>query len=183
VIAALSFVFSFLYATMLEYVVHRWVMHRPWRVLSMPFRTHTRFHHRIFHGAGAYHVQQKEDGDHIRLFKNWQACLWLGAHVPALWGLQWASSLPVFYGGMLGLAVYTVLYEYLHWFMHSPAGRWVERTRVFRVLDTHHRLHHQLWSTNFNLMLPLGDIVFGTFQRARQTLCAMSDSTGALGRQ
>lgn len=163
-IAASSFVGWFLYATMLEYVVHRWVMHRPWRVLSSPFRTHTLFHHRVFREDDTYHVQRNEDRDHIRLLKWWQAGLWLGAHVPVVWGLQWATGWPVFYSGMLGLAVYCVLYEYFHWCMHSPADRWIERMRLFRVLDAHHRLHHQLWSANFSLLLPVVDRVFGTFR-------------------
>lgn len=48
--------------------------------------------------------------------------------------------------------------------MHTPAGRWIERTRVFWYLDAHHRLHHRLWCMNFNVVLPIGDMAFGTFR-------------------
>lgn len=161
-----TFVVSFLYSNMFEYALHRWVMHRRWRALSSPFETHTRFHHRIFHNETSYHVRRDEDRAHVLLFTWWQVALWVGSHAPALWTLQWASGLPLFYAGMIGLVVYYGLVEYLHWCMHSSVGRWIERSRIFRSLEAHHRFHHQYWRANFNLILPIGDILFGTFRPA-----------------
>jgi sterol desaturase/sphingolipid hydroxylase (fatty acid hydroxylase superfamily) len=60
--------------------------------------------------------------------------------------------------------------------MHNPAGRWVEHRSAFRVLDAHHRLHHRLWRVNFNVVLPIADLAFGTLERREP------DSTPGVGR-
>ncbi|MFQ5946293.1 MAG: sterol desaturase family protein [Anaerolineae bacterium] len=170
-----GFALCFLYASLFEYAFHRWVLHGPSRVLPYPYEVHTLLHHQVFRGDARYHVQRNEDRDLI-LFQWWQAPLLLAVHVPAVLGLQVASGFPVFWGGMTGLAIYYGLYEYLHWCMHNPAGRWVERPRVFQYLDAHHRLHHGLWGVNFNVVLPLGDRVFGTFRPA--TLLSNTSEAG-----
>ena len=153
----------FFYAGLFEYAFHRWVLHRPSRVFSYSYEVHALLHHKVFHGDATYHAQRKEDLDVI-LFEWWQAPLLLAVHAPAVWGLQVVSGFPVFWGGTTALAAYYGLYEYLHWCMHTPAGRWIERTRVFRRLDARHRLHHQLWRMNFNVVLPVGDLLFGTLR-------------------
>jgi len=163
--ACVGFVLFFLYAGLFEYALHRWLMHRPSRVLPYPYKVHELLHHQVFGGGATYHVQREEDTNLI-LFQWWQTLLLLASHVPLAWGLQVASGFPVFWGGMSALAVYYALYEYLHWCMHNPTGRWIELTRVFQYLDAHHRLHHRLWRTNFNVVLPIGDLVFGTFRPA-----------------
>lgn len=160
-----GFALALLYAGLFEYVFHRWVMHRPSRLLAYPYRMHTLVHHEVFYGTTRYTVQRPEDRDLI-LFHWWQAPVLLAVHAPAAWGLQVASGLPVFGGAMAGLAVYYGVYEYLHWCMHNPAGRWIEGTRAFRALDARHRLHHQRWRVNFNVVLPVGDLLFGTFRPA-----------------
>lgn len=160
-----GFVLLFLYASLFEYAFHRWLLHRPSRLLPYPYQVHALLHHQVFGGDATYQVQREEDRGLI-LFQWWQAPLLLAVHLPAVWGLQVASGLPVFWGGMTALAVYYGLYEYLHWCMHNPAGRWIERAGPFRYLDTHHRLHHRFWRTNFNVVLPIWDLVFGTFRSA-----------------
>jgi len=171
--AAGGFVLFFLYASLFEYALHRWVMHRPWRALPYPYQVHTLLHHRIFHGDEAYRVRHPEDRDLI-LFQWWQAPLLLAVHAPLAWGLERASGLPVFWAGMVALAVYYGLYEYLHFCMHAPAGRWIERTRWFQALDARHALHHRRWRTNFNVVLPLGDLAFGTLRPATPAPGALS---------
>ncbi len=78
--------------------------------------------------------------------------------------MQAAGGWPFFWPGLVALTLYYGLYEYLHWCMHSPAGRRMERTRIFRTLDANHRLHHACWRINFNVVCPLADIVFGTYR-------------------
>ena len=153
----------FLYANLFEYAFHRWVMHRPWRVLSSPYETHTLLHHEVFYGDETFKARRKEDRDRI-LFEWWQGPLMIGAHAPAIWGLQFLTGLPLFWGGIVAMAAYYILYECLHFCIHCPAGRWIERVRVFQYLAAHHRLHHGLWRTNFNVVFPFGDLVFGTLR-------------------
>jgi hypothetical protein len=156
----------FLYASLFEYAFHRWILHYPWRWLRHPYRVHVFLHHRVFGQGPAYQTRSQEDRDAI-LFEWWQAPLLLAVHAPVVWMVERVSGFPVFGGGMLALAGYYALYESLHWCIHTPNGRWIERTRVFRWLDAHHRLHHRLWRVNFNVLVPLGDVLFGTLQPAR----------------
>jgi hypothetical protein len=157
------FLLFFLYAGMFEYVFHRWILHRPWTSLSRPYEIHAFLHHRVFGGDATYHVQRGDDKDLI-LFEWWQAPLLLAVHAPVIWGVAVATDIAVFWGGMAALAVYYGLYEYLHWCMHNPTGRRIERTRLFRYLDAQHRLHHRIWRANFNVVLPVGDLIFGTYR-------------------
>jgi hypothetical protein len=63
-----------------------------------------------------------------------------------------AGGWPVFWPCLAALTLYYGLYEYLHWCMHKPTGRRIERTRIFRYLDANHRLHHARWRFNFNVV-------------------------------
>lgn len=160
-----GFALFFLYSSLFEYVYHRWVLHRHWRLLQYSYRIHTLDHHRVFGGDATYHVQREEDRDLI-LFQWWQVLILLAGNAPVVWAVQLATGVPVFWGGMTALAAYYGVYEYLHWRMHNPAGEWIERARVFQFLSAQHRDHHHRWGRNFNVVLPLGDLLFGTFRPA-----------------
>ena len=60
------------------------------------------------------------------------------------------------------IAVYYAAYEGFHYLMHRPAIGCIERSRPFRFLERHHRLHHVYMGKNFNVVLPLADISLGT---------------------
>jgi hypothetical protein len=161
--AGIAFVVIFLYANLFEYTFHRWLMHGLRRYVSQPYETHVHLHHRIFRGDHRYHVLRADDRSFI-LFEWWQAPLILGPHAAVLWGMQATAGWPVLWPGLAALGVYYLLYEYLHWCMHNPTSRRIERTSIFRYLDAHHRLHHAHWRINFNVVLPLADLVFRTFR-------------------
>jgi len=57
----------------------------------------------------------------------------------------------------------------LHWCMHLPRQRRVERCGIFFRLNGHHLLHHRYMNKNFNVVLPLADLMLGTFL-ARSTM-------------
>lgn len=59
-------------------------------------------------------------------------------------------------------AAYYGMYEYLHWCMHLPRKRLVERSGVFFRLNGHHLLHHRYMYKNFNVVLPVADALLGT---------------------
>jgi len=46
--------------------------------------------------------------------------------------------------------------------MHIPGKRRVERSGLFFRLNGHHLLHHRYMNRNFNVVLPLADLFFGT---------------------
>src|SRR3954462_6656187 len=50
----------------------------------------------------------------------------------------------------------------MHWCMHLPKQRKVELSWIFYRLNGHHLLHHRYMHKNFNVVLPLADLLFGT---------------------
>src|SRR4029079_15418204 len=65
-------------------------------------------------------------------------------------------------GSFLAACLYYAAYEYLHWCMHVPRKRNVERSGIFFRLNGHHLLHHRYMNKNFNVVLPLADLLLGT---------------------
>ena len=160
----LIFAAALVYANLFEYAFHRWLMHR---LHGLVKREHM-LHHGIFRGDRRYHVLQSEDR-HFILFEWWQGPSIIGGHLPAFWAIGAATGRPVWWLGSLALGVYYAAYEYLHWSMHNPCNRSVERTALFRYLDRNHQLHHSQSHINFNVVAPFGDLVFGTFRRTIDT--------------
>jgi sterol desaturase/sphingolipid hydroxylase (fatty acid hydroxylase superfamily) len=48
--------------------------------------------------------------------------------------------------------------------MHLPKGRHMERSGIFYRLNGHHLLHHRYMNKNFNVVLPLADLLLGTIR-------------------
>jgi hypothetical protein len=149
-----------LYGNLIEYALHRWIMHT---LPSFAKRNHVRHHH-LFRGERRYHLVRAEDSQYI-IFAWWKSLLLLTGHIPLFWGIGALTGWPVLWLGSIALLCYYTAYEYLHWCMHNPADRAIERTALFRYLDRNHRHHHTYSRTNYNVLFPLGDLIFGTFQR------------------
>ncbi len=163
-IAALSFAGGIVYASFFEWALHRYILHSP-KFLKYPFRAHQIEHHGIFRADGTYvlsgDLHEKGDEKHLT-FAWWHGCFLVALHAPLL-ATAWlllgpASAIGVFLA-MLG---YYALYESLHYVMHVPRGRWIERSRLFRAIDTHHRLHHVYYQKNLNVVFPIADWVLRT---------------------
>lgn len=167
-IGAGAFAALYLYASFFEWTMHRYVMHRPFmNFFRYPFRTHAQTHHVVFRHDDTYHLSRQEDED-VVAFAWWNAPVLIGSHMALLAGLaNLAGGWPLFVGGSLGITAYYACYEYFHWCMHVPKNRWFERTRLFQGINLHHRLHHFRQGTNFNVVLPLADLLLGTLLRAR----------------
>jgi len=175
----------FVYASVFEWTLHRFVMHRV-LLISYPFRTHTLTHHRNFRSDTSYHLHPGQSRDSLT-FAWWNAPLLIGLHLPVFWGIEKLSGVPVLWAGMATFSLYYFLYEYGHWCMHVPKQRWIERTRLFRWLDAHHRGHHRLHTKNLNVVFPLADYVFRTRRhfegkREEKGFCPAGDPSGQRGR-
>ena len=162
-----GFISLFFYASFFEWVLHRFLMHQP--IWSYPFKSHALIHHGIFRSGTTYFLSQDEDLKKIR-FAWWNAPLILGLHVPLLLWIQDLLQMNIFFGGMTALGLYYFLYEYLHFCMHVPKERWIEKTAWFSWLDSHHHMHHKRHYNNLNVVLPLADLVFGTLVPARDRI-------------
>jgi sterol desaturase/sphingolipid hydroxylase (fatty acid hydroxylase superfamily) len=77
-----------------------------------------------------------------------------------------ASSLSghwgILVGGAISCAAYYGCYEYIHWCMHLPKQRKLEKLGIFSFLNGHHVLHHRYMHKNFNVVFPLWDMMLGT---------------------
>jgi len=164
-----AFIIGVMYASIFEWFFHRYVMHRPVWKFDYPFEAHAKTHHRIFKADYTYHLQS--EGDKRKIHMTWwngPALIILGtvpfavASVPFLFFSWWTGSVAIVVTGIVISAGYYAAYEYLHWCMHTPKNRLIERTRIFFRLNGHHLLHHRYMGKNFNVVFPFADVIFGT---------------------
>jgi hypothetical protein len=159
---ATGFLAATVYASFFEWILHRFIMHRPMGRFTYPFERHALVHHRIFRADPTYHLSRDEDKHTIPMaWWNGPALIAVGLipFVAAAWfGKQWG----LLCGGALVCIGYYAAYEYLHWCMHLPRRRHVERSGIFFRLNGHHLLHHRYMHKNFNVVLPLADLCLGT---------------------
>ncbi|MDG2124022.1 MAG: sterol desaturase family protein [Verrucomicrobiales bacterium] len=149
------------FASFFEWTLHRFVMHKNLKWFDYPFRTHAQVHHQIFKADETYHVSNDKDAEEIPMaWWNGPALVFLCtlAFVPVAMFTSWWWLL----GSALGSGGYYCFYEYIHWCMHKPRERMVERNGLFFRLNGHHLLHHRYMHKNFNVVLPLADFCLGT---------------------
>jgi sterol desaturase/sphingolipid hydroxylase (fatty acid hydroxylase superfamily) len=82
--------------------------------------------------------------------------------LPFIAAAWWLGHRWLLAGAAPACAGYYGAYEYIHWCMHLPKKRNVERTGIFFRLNGHHLLHHRYMRKNFNVVLPLADLFLGT---------------------
>ena len=158
----LGFIFIFAYASFFEWALHKYLMH----TLTLPysFRAHALVHHGLFRADFSYHIQPGVNRKKVT-FAWWNAPLMIGLHMPLLLTLGWLFGWSVTVGGVLAMASDYVLYEYIHYCMHVPNGRWVEKTSAFKFVNRHHYIHHRFPLQNLNVVNVLADWVIGTMRK------------------
>jgi hypothetical protein len=167
---AASFAVGIVYSSFFEWFLHRYVMHRPVGPFRYPFEKHAVIHHQMFKADHTYHLVNEDDKETIPM--AWwngpflviccSAPFWVAGLIFSNWGLV--------VGGFLSGLAYYATYEYLHWCMHLPKERQIEKPWFFRKVNGHHLLHHRYMHKNFNVVLPLADLCLGTLV-ARSPIC------------
>jgi hypothetical protein len=160
--AALGFIGGTVFGSFFEWTLHRFFMHRLTAGWRYPFERHALIHHRIFRADHTYHVVDERHKQTIPMaWWNGPAivavCL-IPFIIAAVLSRKWG----VLCGGAMACTVYFAAYEYMHWCMHLPRQRHVERSGIFFRLNGHHLLHHRYMHKNFNVVLPLADLLLGT---------------------
>ena len=140
---------------------NKYVMHRPVPFFNYPFKAHTLTHHHKFRADESYHLQTEADKTTAPM-AWWNAPAIWAPHLAPVLGLQWWVGKPIAWGIFVAMVGYYATYEYLHWRMHIPRKRHVERSGIFFRLNGHHLLHHRYMGRNLNVVLPLFDWIFGT---------------------
>jgi hypothetical protein len=161
-----------------EWTLHKYVMHRPVGSFRYAFNAHAVVHHQTFKADHTYHLQHEKDKETIPMaWWNGPVLILIGSLplVLVAWiSGQWAIAL----GGAIATASYYGVYEYMHWCMHLPKQRRIEKGRLFRLLNGHHILHHRYMHKNFNVVLPLADLILGTLMLRARTHFAQVTGPG-----
>lgn len=159
---SLGFVFGCVLASFYEWTLHRYFMHRPTWNFRYPYERHALVHHRIFKADHTYHLINEQDKKTIPMaWWNGPVLIALGL-LPFLGIAFWFRKWGILSGAAMACSAYYAAYEYMHWCMHLPKRRHVERSGIFFRLNGHHLLHHRYMNRNFNVVMPLADLLLGT---------------------
>ncbi len=147
-----------------EWTLHRFVMHKPVGSFDYPFKAHAVVHHNIFKADHTYHLINPSDKATIPMaWWNGPVLVFLAA-LPMIPFALFFKSWSLYFGAFCSTGVYYCVYEYIHWCMHLPKSRRLERSWIFRRLNGHHLLHHRYMHKNFNVVLPMADLILGTLR-------------------
>ncbi len=156
-------------ASFFEWIYHRYWLHRPWLPPQM-FTAHTLVHHQLCKHDDTFQVHDEEQEEALT-FQWWGGPVLIAINLVPWAGAWWMlrgrgmpPSLPIaaLSAAVLTLILYYAAYEGFHYLMHRPMIAWIERSRPFRFLERHHRIHHVHMGKNFNVVVPLADLVLGT---------------------
>src|ERR1041384_7455377 len=150
------------YASVFEWILHRFIMHKPVWKFRYPYERHHLTHHRIFRADHTYHLIDPKDAHTIPM-AWWNGPVLIAVGIQPFIAASWITG---HWGFLCGAGIvcagYYGAYEYLHWCMHLPRKRSVERSGIFFRLNGHHLLHHRYMGKNFNVVMPLADLCLGT---------------------
>ncbi len=158
-----AFAVGIVYASLAEWTIHKFLMHRPLFNFKHFFKGHAQIHHGVYKGDETYLVGDREPRE---LTLAWWAMPFpIVFHLPILilLGSWFGVAVPI--GLIIAFAMYQFSYEYFHYCMHVPRDRWFERTPMFQWVNEHHLQHHRKHGTNLNVVLPLADFLFGTSRK------------------
>jgi hypothetical protein len=159
--AALAGFFGALtYGSFMEWFIHRYFMHTQ-RFLKITFERHAISHHADRRSYQTFYAQPEEDVRYQFIESSFIPVLW-AFHLPAFLIIGWVAGLPAALGAAAGTGLYASCYEALHFFIHTPRNYWFQRTRLFRFYCEYHRIHHHKARWNYNIVMPLGDLLFRT---------------------
>jgi Fatty acid hydroxylase superfamily len=158
------------FANFFEWTVHRFPMHRP-LTPRMMYRNHAQIHHGAFTDDS---MAMREPRELWLIMMPWYTIvLLLVAASPVAIVAAFLGGLPlagIFY---IGALTYFLFYETVHALYHVEPARLarfgIGPSGLFARMRAHHARHHALRRmahVNFNVTVPLADIVFGTREKA-----------------
>ena len=164
----LVFPMTLLVVNFAEYYAHRWLGHRKTRYGKLFYSRHTGDHHSFFleHAMDYQGIRDWRGG----LFPVYLIFAFLfGLILPGAYVLTELVSLNAAYlyaaGGISGY----LFYEIMHFSYHIPRGHWAEKIFLvipgWKALRHLHVLHHKrekMGEANFNITLPIFDLLLGT---------------------
>jgi hypothetical protein len=163
----LAFVPGFLlFGNIVEWHAHRGLLHRRVRFLEIFYVRHTPQHHAMF---VANDMAMKDPRElKFVLLPAYGILGLLAVTSPLTFFLVWLGQGNLAALWVASVVFYILSYEWLHMAYHLPHDSWLGRTRMLSILRRHHQTHHaphlmQRW--NFNVTVPLWDLIRGTVYR------------------
>ncbi|HLT39909.1 MAG TPA: sterol desaturase family protein [Enhygromyxa sp.] len=158
---------AWVFANLVEYAAHRGPMHHLNLGFGRLYRRHTSQHHRFF----SYELMAV-DGPrdfHVTLFPAWMSLFFVGLiGVPMALVVYWLFGHDIALLFYAAIVLYYLVYEWVHLGAHMPETSVLGRLPLIRFARSHHGLHHdpaKMRRANFNFAIPLGDWLFGTWER------------------
>jgi hypothetical protein len=155
-----AFLAAIFYGSFMEWFIHRYFMHTD-RLLKVTFQRHAIEHHTDRRSFQRFYAQPEENVKYLFIESSFIPILW-ALHLPAFLLVGWLLGVPAGVGAALGTLAYATGYEAIHFFIHTPRNYWFQRTRCFRFYCEYHRIHHHKARRNYNIVLPIADVLFRT---------------------
>lgn len=164
----LVFPFTMLLVNFAEYYAHRWLGHTKTRVGKLFYQRHTGDHHSFFL-QGHMSYQSTRDW-RVVLFPAFLIVAFIFGLIlpPGFLLMEYLSANTAYLYGAAALSGY-LFYEVMHFSYHVPDGSWEERLFLWipgwKAMRQTHRLHHnrdRMRERNFNITLPIFDVLLGT---------------------
>lgn len=180
----------FLVSNLAEWHIHKRLLHRRWKPMAVLYDQHTPMHHRIYR-YGDMEIRSRRELRFVLI----PAMGVVGIVIAAVPAAALAGRLlgpNVGWLFLVSAALYVVGYELSHLAYHLPEDGFVGRRWLVRIMREHHALHHDprlMQRYNFNVTVPVGDLLFRSFappdlvsaarERARALREARASSEGA----
>lgn len=155
----------FVVANAIEYLLHRYPMHRRMRLMPVVYE-HVTIHHN-FYADEHFYFEQPED--YYAAILPPYIFVGLSLVIALI-----AGGVALLFGGdrgwqfaLIGYGYY-LLYEVLHFSYHTKAHSWLKRVPFVEFLSRGHLYHHRvalMSRYNFNITFPIFDKLFRTQYR------------------
>ena len=135
-----GFIIGFLYGSLLEYVIHRFVFHKLGHKKKSMWSYHLKGHH-VLSRKNNFVDLTESNIESVGMF------LLILIHVPLFF---------VSFGAWLGITLYALAFKYLHGYQHKHP----EFTKKYMKWHWDH--HMKSPNKNFGVVVPWMDYIFGT---------------------
>lgn len=144
---------AFLYASLVEYCLHRFVQHHSYEM------DHIKEHHRIFHGIKSYEDKDAKSEDILSDFRGILLNIILYLLPAAIIFIQNKIFGVVF---LVVCSLYNLWEECVHLYSHKSSNIFLGKFFIFKRLKEHHKVHHYIYNSNYGIGSTFWDIVFRT---------------------
>lgn len=155
---------AFIFASLVEYIAHKFPLHRPIFPLKKAYFEHTVRHHYFYtHNA----IEYEETRDFYQVFfPVWGvALIQYGVGLPASLLVGRLVSPNSGFLFMIVGSMFFFIYETIHMICHLKDSHWIFKIPGMRFIKNHHRIHHaksKMGKYNFNIVIPIWDFLLGT---------------------